>query len=241
MADTLEIIDVNTWYGPSPLSADQPTMAKFQAALAGEGVAGALTSHSMAVMLDHRKGNRLTLEQLATHPNMTPVAVVPYTQCLGPEDVAEVAEAGFKVLRIGGTREWPLDNVVIAGMIAEAAKANLLVMLELGIRGSMSQLVRAIGDADLDVICLNATYAIHSEIVWLLREHPRLHIDMSKMAVSGGLEELVERFGPSQIVYGSGWPANEMRPHTLMLRNAEIDDEARRAIAAGNIRRLLDR
>jgi hypothetical protein len=239
MSDTLDIIDVNTWYGHDPLSAAEPTLAALRAALAAEGAAGAFAFHSMAAMLDHREGNRLTLEQLAGIPELTPVAVIPYPRCMGPADVAAVAEAGFAVLRIADTREWPLDNAVIAGMLAEAARANLLVMLELGGRGSPSQLARALGDAELDVICLLATYNIYSEVVWVMGQHPRIHLDTSKFAVAGGLADMVERFGPGRFVYGSGWPVGEMRPRTLMLRNAEIDEPTRQAIAGGNIRRLL--
>ena len=241
MSDALEIIDANTWYGPDPQAADEPSLAALRAVLSAEGVAGALTFHSAAAMLNHHEGNRLTREQLADYPELTPVAVIPYPRCLGPRDVAEAAEAGFKVLRIADTREWPLDNAVIAGMLREAARANLLVMLELGTRGSVSQLARAVGGLEVDVICLRASYHVRSEILWVFRDLPRLYLDMSKMALGGGVEDFVERLGAERFVYGSGWPVGEMRPRTLMLRNAELDEPARRLIAAGNIRRLLNR
>ena len=43
------------------------------------------------------------MAELADHPELTPVAVIPWPRCFGPRDVAAVAEAGFQVLRIDET------------------------------------------------------------------------------------------------------------------------------------------
>jgi predicted TIM-barrel fold metal-dependent hydrolase len=236
----LEIVDCRTCYGPDPQSERSTTLEDLRAAMAADGIAAALTHHTMAVCYDHREGNRRTLDELAGCAEFTPVAVLPWPACFGPEDVHAVAEAGFRVVRIIETVEWPLDNAALAGILAAAAEARLLVMLEAARRGKPSELGRALGDLELDVICLGLHYTALAEMMWVMRDHPRIVLDTSSMALAGQIEEMVDRVGAGRLVYGSGWPVGEMRPRRRVLETAEIDEATRAAIAAGNLRRLLE-
>jgi predicted TIM-barrel fold metal-dependent hydrolase len=72
-----------------------------------------------------------------------------------------------------------------------------------------------------------------------LEQYPRFHLDISRYELDCGLRELVGRYGPERLLYGSNFPHNAMGGPRLMVASAEIDDDARRAIAGGNLRRLL--
>lgn len=73
----------------------------------------------------------------------------------------------------------------------------------------------------------------------LLESYEGFHLDISRYELDGGLRELVARYGPQRLLYGSNFPYAAMGGPRMMLARAEIDDEARRAIAGDNLRRLL--
>ncbi len=74
----------------------------------------------------------------------------------------------------------------------------------------------------------------------LMDAYEHLHLGISRYELSGGLAELVQRYGPDRLLNGSGYPRWSMGGPRLMLARAEIDDAARRRIAGGNLKRLLE-
>ncbi|MBM3189390.1 MAG: hypothetical protein FJZ90_11790 [Chloroflexi bacterium] len=73
----------------------------------------------------------------------------------------------------------------------------------------------------------------------LLEQYPRFHLDISRYELDCGLRDLVARYGPERLLYGSNFPHHAMGGPRLMVARAEMDEGARRAIAGGNLRRLL--
>ena len=73
----------------------------------------------------------------------------------------------------------------------------------------------------------------------LLEQYPRFHLDVSRYELDCGLRELVARYGPERLLYGSNFPRNAMGGPRMMVARAEIGDDARHAIAGDNLRRLL--
>jgi predicted TIM-barrel fold metal-dependent hydrolase len=61
----------------------------------------------------------------------------------------------------------------------------------------------------------------------------------STYSVHEGLPELVANFGSGRFVWGSAYPEAEGGASVAILTYANIPDEARCAIAHGNIERLL--
>jgi hypothetical protein len=57
--------------------------------------------------------------------------------------------------------------------------------------------------------------------------------------LDGGIEDFVNKYGPSRMLFGSAFHNVPMGGATLTLRNARIDDDARGMIAAGNLERIL--
>ena len=54
-----------------------------------------------------------------------------------------------------------------------------------------------------------------------------------------GVEAFVDSYGPERLLYGSGFPEAYHGGMMLALRHAEISDDAKGEIAAGNLDRLL--
>ena len=73
----------------------------------------------------------------------------------------------------------------------------------------------------------------------LLERYRNLHVDTSNYQIDHGIEDVVRKYGPERLLYGSGSPELQMGAALLTTAQADIDDDAKAAIAGGNLRRLL--
>lgn len=73
----------------------------------------------------------------------------------------------------------------------------------------------------------------------LLERYDHFYIDTSRFELDGGIEDVVNAYGAARILFGSAYHRVPMGGASLLLRNAEIDDDARAAIASGNLERIL--
>lgn len=74
----------------------------------------------------------------------------------------------------------------------------------------------------------------------LVETFERLHIGTESIELAGGLADFVKRCGPDRLIFGSGYPRNAMGGARSLLQHAWISDDDKRAVAAGNLDRLLD-
>jgi hypothetical protein len=74
----------------------------------------------------------------------------------------------------------------------------------------------------------------------LLDRYAGVRIELSNYLLDGGIEDLVARYGPGRLVFGSGFPRLYLGGMMLALRHADIEEEAKEAIAAGNLETMLE-
>ena len=125
-------------------------------------------------------------------------------------------------------------------------------------------LLRSLDERRLPAVCLTAEIAI-VEVAELASRHPNLPLIVagvgyrddrlllpllekfhnvylsigSNYTVHRGIERFVQVVGPRQILFGTGFPAVEMMPAITQLMYADVSDEEKQLIAAGNFSRLL--
>jgi len=73
----------------------------------------------------------------------------------------------------------------------------------------------------------------------LLEAYPNVCLETSEYIVDGGIEAFVERYGAERLLYGSDFPNAYHGGMMLALAHADIPDAAKRAVASGNLERLL--
>lgn len=73
----------------------------------------------------------------------------------------------------------------------------------------------------------------------LIERYPNTYVEISGHMLDGGIEDLVGRYGPGRLLFGTGFPEAYHGAMMLALGRAEIAQADRQAIAAGNIERLL--
>ena len=92
----------------------------------------------------------------------------------------------------------------------------------------------------LPIVLLDIGYRFDHYILPLLRRFPSLHFESATYLAYRQLENFVDRSGPDRLLYGSRLPLFTAATSLGVLASAHIDDDARLAIAGGNLRRLLD-
>jgi len=91
----------------------------------------------------------------------------------------------------------------------------------------------------LPVVLLDLGYRSDRYLFPLLERFPNLYFDTSTYAAHRQLEAYVVRFGVSRAIFGSQLPLFTPGAALAMLITARVSDDAKLAIAGGNLRRLL--
>ena len=73
----------------------------------------------------------------------------------------------------------------------------------------------------------------------LMDKFPNLYAETSYMLGAGMIEGLCDRHGPERFLFGTAFPDNCSGGSLLRLAQADIGEEARAKIAAGNLTRLI--
>ncbi len=89
------------------------------------------------------------------------------------------------------------------------------------------------------VICDHGCWGEDRRFRPLIEAYPNTYIDLSQYLLDGGIEGFVERYGAGRVLFGSGFPQSYMGGMMMALRHAQIAEEDKQAIAAGNLEKLL--
>jgi predicted TIM-barrel fold metal-dependent hydrolase len=89
------------------------------------------------------------------------------------------------------------------------------------------------------VICDHGCWGMDRLFRPLLERYPHVYIDTAQYFLDGGLEALVADYGARRILFSSGFPESYFGGMMMALKHARIPDEAKAAIAGGNLERIL--
>ena len=73
-----------------------------------------------------------------------------------------------------------------------------------------------------------------------LDAYPNLCLDMTYMLTDCGLPDLLKKYAADKILFGSGYPVSYMGAHILVIKHAEISEDAKIKIAGANLRKLME-
>ncbi|MFH0795757.1 MAG: amidohydrolase family protein [Candidatus Omnitrophota bacterium] len=93
----------------------------------------------------------------------------------------------------------------------------------------------------LTVVAMNqGPHSLERYLRPLAEKYPHFYLETSGYIVEGLIEEFCQRYGPERLLFGSGFPDNCSGGALLQLIQAEIPDKSKKAIAGGNLERLLN-
>ena len=215
-------------------------------------VGKAVVYHATAHEVHAPVGNARLMEEIAGHERLLPSWVIfPHFTGEMPEPhalVEEMLSRGVRIARLlpgyGGHR-FTLEPWCAGPLLSALAAHRMPVMIDFMFFRRDDPDWKLLYDLahtypTLPIILTGWSGLASRSFYPLCRACPNLHLDTSRYALFRGLEAFCERVGARQLVYGSGMPRVAPGVAMTTITHADISDEERQMIAAGNLERLLE-
>ena len=244
----MEFFDCNAFFGlPTQASlVPVPDAPDLLAEMDRCGVQRALVWHIAQHDASPHAGNKLLAEAIQPYPRLTGCWTILPNQAreFSPP---EAFFAEMKAARVAALRAFPgshrfLLNAVSMGSWLEPMQARRVPLFLSVLRGvewrDVYYLLQEFPNL-VCVICDHGCWGMDRLFRPLLERYPNVYVDIAQYLLDGGLEALVADYGARRILFGSGFPESYIGGMMFALKHARIPEEAKTAIASGNLERLL--
>ncbi|NLW51360.1 MAG: amidohydrolase family protein [Candidatus Brocadiaceae bacterium] len=192
-------------------------------------------------------GNALLAREIAGHRDRLTgcwAVLPPQTGELPPpeEFCDRMAEAGVRALRAFPDRHHYLLRRESCGPLLDVlVERRIPLFLEARGPGQWQAIYDLMRDFP-DLVCVLADMHVWGTDRWfrpLVENYGHVYVEMSEYILDGGVDAFVESYGADRMLFGTGFPKMEHGGVMFMLKHADIADEQKQAIAAGNLERIL--
>ena len=243
---SLPWFDANCILGPRTAGPAETrlSLAETTDLLSQVGISRALITGCVACDYDPCEGNDRLARELAGHDGLLPCFVVL------PPQTGEFpgGDALVRYLHDGGARAvrlYPRQHNYGLGrrwtdpLFAPLAEAGVPVLLDAAESSwpEVDEILSA--HPALELVICRPTYRQFRWVAPLLDTHPTLYLETSLWQAHGGIEAIVERFGPQRLLFGSGLPEFAPGGAMALITYARISDDAKAAIGGGTLADLL--
>jgi uncharacterized protein len=230
-----------------PILLDVQDAAALEREMEIAGIEEALVYHVTAREGHPPLGNALLEKEIAGHANLYPVWVLlPHHtgEMPHPDDLlGQMRQKNVKAVRLYPGRahhgftlaDWcagPLLDVL------DAARLPLLLDIEAvsweEIFGLLHKYQR------LPVVVSNCSYRHNRYLYPLWERFDNLYVETCRFLGAGTIEDVVRRFGPGRLLFGSNMPVYTGTAIVARITYADISREDKEAIASGNLKRLIE-
>ncbi|MHC4716507.1 MAG: amidohydrolase family protein [Planctomycetota bacterium] len=210
------------------------------------GIEQALVWHVAQRDSDPLEGNRLLSDAIAGRDRLTGCWTILPTACGELGDLDEWLRAAM-LSGVRAFRAFPAEDryllraEVVGDVMDRLTAARLPLILTVGDRAAWSDAYDLLRDfPELTVILAQlGCWGTDRYFRPLLQRYPNVYVEISDYLLDGGLEALVADFGSRRILFGTNFPTSPHGGMMLTLAHAEISNADKRAIAAGNLERLM--
>ncbi|MGQ9732742.1 MAG: amidohydrolase family protein [Candidatus Zipacnadales bacterium] len=214
------------------------------------GIEKALVRHAAMENEPPQVGNHLLLKETRDHPELVPTWAIlpPATGELGTveEFLEQLAHSNVRALwAFPSKHRYTLDKVCCGTLLRAlvAYRIPLFIQRQETSRGLTGwelagALLQDFPDLRL-VVVGHGSWGEDRYFRPLIEAYSGLYLDTSRYELDGGIEDFCRKYGPERLLFGSAFPATSPGGAMLTLAHADIRDEARELIAAGNLERLL--
>jgi len=246
----LEFFDCNAAYGVWSVPPFRPAnrVNDLLEEMAWCGISRALVRHAALDNETPQVGNRVVIEETAPHPNLYAswALLPPHTGELGTVEglLAAMRETGVRALwAFPGKHRYVLDAVGCGALLEQLCARRVPLFMQAGDLGAQGwgnayTLLRDFPALRL-VVVGHGSWGDDRLFRPLVETYEGFHLDTSRYELDGGLAEFCAKYGPRRLLFGSAFPNTSPGGPMLTLAHADIRDEDKQLIAAGNLDRLL--
>lgn len=236
-------IDVNTFFGTLPGQRTDYRLGTLLDLMEQHGIATALILSLRGVHDDHVAGNAETLAACRANPRLIPVATINPLRGLGLEaDLEQIKAGGFRAVRLyagEAFQDMSPDSLSFQRVLQGLAPLRLPIIASATVKRHIAALARATADLGLPLLFVETSYDAQAEIEEAARRYPQVFVDTARLATPGAIEVLADTVGYDRILYGSGMPRYAPQASMNVIFQADLSDEQRAQILAGNALRLF--
>ena len=246
----LELCDVNLYIGRPTRAVYDPACSADELVkrLDGYEISQALVYHIAQKDVSPVSGNALTSQAIAGHERLWGCWTILPPQTREVLKDGEDFFAQMKQHHIAALRAFPaphnylLCHTVFGHWLDEVSTRRIPLLLSME-KGVSWEVVYRLLEQYPQLTCVLCDIGIWGvdRYTWpLLENFPNVYLDTSLVALEdGGLEATAARYGAERLLFGSNFPERYPESAILELLHAEISDEDKRKIGAGNFKRLL--
>ena len=210
------------------------------------GIGRALVYHSLALEEHPAAGNELLMQALEGHESLIPSwLALPHHTGEFPEParfVEELRSAGVRAVRIFPDQQGFLTDDWVLGDLFAALAGQVPLFWHIDRLDTLTarELYRvSTSNPDLQIVVCDVDKMINRTITPLMREAPNVWLETGGYRTHRGIEYLAGAVGAERLVFGTKLPWQAVGPPHAELMYADIDADARQAIGASNLERLL--
>jgi hypothetical protein len=140
------------------------------------------------------------------------------------------------------SHRYLLNGVSMGQLLAEMVERRIPLFLSVkrGIGWPAIYALLAEFPALTCVICDHGCWGEDRMFRPLLERYPNVYVDTAQYLLDGGIEALVADYGCRRVLFGSGFPESYFGGMMMALKHAQIPEEAKEAIAYGNLEHLIE-
>lgn len=231
------LLDVNAHIGPSGIHGE---LAMETDGLLEEmnrfSIREAVVSHWTAEEYNARAGNQ------ALERDVRPRLIPAWAALPDPRSVEELAVRQPLAVRLTpgiNQHNYSMERWCVGALCEYLEEYSVITLIA---RGDISWgLLVSLMEAfpRLVLVLLDVGYRADRYLFPLFKRFPHLYFDSATYLAHRQLEAFVEQHGPDRLLFGTRLPLYTPAAALGVLASARIPEESRKAIAGGNLRRLL--
>ena len=240
--------DCNTYFGlPSrrplmPVPEAEDLLAEMRHAGVDKALVWHITQHDGSPQV----GNQLLAEGIAPYDNLYGCwAVLPNQAREFPRPVEFMRQ--MQAARVRAVRMFPnahkflLNEAAVGDWLEAFAAHRVPVLFSMQYGVDWPALYAILNDFPglVTIVCDHGCWGEDRLFRPLLERYPNVYVDTAQYLLDGGIEALVRDYGYARMVFGSGFPNQYTGGMMMAIQHAQISEDARSAIAGGNLERIL--
>lgn len=236
-----DILDVNTLFGPLPVSSTDLPVDELLELMQRHDIGACCTMSTVGMLLDHTTGNAATLAACRETPTLLPAATVNPLCYFGGEGPAEqFVQDGFRLVRFfPAVQGWPLHFAPFRTLLRTLAARHIPAMVDVTEPGMATQLADLMDGLDCRIILAGVDDRQVAEAIAVLRAHRNFYVETSGLVAVGALKLLVAGVGVERVLFGSSAPGKPMGSALAVVRHSGLSAQDQSAVLGVNARAVL--